>query len=121
MDNWTAIVLAAEPGRRMRSQAPIALHSLAGRRMIEYAIKAAQEAGVGETVAVVPDDAFQDFAHTSARLVGSKAPLGPADSLTLAQSGIATPHVVVLHGDAPLLMSDSVARLMEHHLETRAV
>src|SRR3954447_6868883 len=49
----TAVILAAGQGTRMKSSLPKVLHSVAGRPLVHYPVRAALEAGCGEVVVVV--------------------------------------------------------------------
>ena len=49
---FTAIVLAAGQGTRMKSATPKVLHSLAGRPLVAYPLRAAFEAGAVHAVLV---------------------------------------------------------------------
>ena len=53
LDSWTAVVLAAGEGKRMRSSLPKVLHPLAGRAMARHVVDATREAGVGRCVVIV--------------------------------------------------------------------
>src|SRR4051812_29560894 len=55
----TAIVLAAGAGTRMKSARAKVLHEVAGRSMIEHALRAVAGAGVSQTITVVGHDRDQ--------------------------------------------------------------
>ena len=55
-DSWTAVILAAGQGKRMRSSLPKVLHPLAGRPMVRYVVDAARAAGFARCVVVVGSD-----------------------------------------------------------------
>src|ERR1043166_3122414 len=50
---FSAVILAAGQGTRMKSDRPKVLHELAGRPMIHYVVEAALVAGASEVVAVL--------------------------------------------------------------------
>ena len=52
MSEFTAIVLAAGQGTRMKSAQPKVLHRLAGRALLEFSVRAALEAGAARVVLV---------------------------------------------------------------------
>ena len=52
----TAVVMAAGLGTRMKSATPKHLHPLLGRRMVDWVIRAAQDAGVERIVVVASPD-----------------------------------------------------------------
>src|SRR6187549_3940559 len=53
LEKTTAVILAAGQGTRMKSALPKVLHSIAGRPLVHYPVRAALEAGCGEVVVVV--------------------------------------------------------------------
>ena len=53
LEKTTAVILAAGQGTRMKSALPKVLHSVAGRPLVHYPVRAALEAGCGEVVVVV--------------------------------------------------------------------
>src|SRR5437868_1017396 len=53
LEKTAAIVLAAGQGTRMKSALPKVLHSVAGRPLVHYPVRAAIEAGCDEVVVVV--------------------------------------------------------------------
>ena len=52
-EKTTAVILAAGQGTRMKSSLPKVLHSVAGKPLVHYPVRAALEAGCGEVVVVV--------------------------------------------------------------------
>src|SRR5688572_24867398 len=104
MDSWTAVVLAAGSGQRMHSQTPKVLHRVAGRTLLEHVVRAARDVA-DELITVVPrdDEAFRQLLSDYVTFVNQEMPSGPAPALALAQDVVATPHVLVLNGDTPLL------------------
>ncbi len=57
LSSWTAVILAAGEGTRMRSSLPKVLHPLAGKPMLHYVVDAAREAGIAKIVVVIGPDA----------------------------------------------------------------
>ena len=49
---FTALIMAAGKGTRMRSSLPKVLHPVCGRPMVEWVIEAARAAGAGEVVCI---------------------------------------------------------------------
>lgn len=64
---FTAIVLAAGKGTRMRSDRPKVLHALANRSMLGHVLAAVQEAGASR-LAVVVEPGREDVAREIERL-----------------------------------------------------
>ncbi|RCW39947.1 bifunctional UDP-N-acetylglucosamine pyrophosphorylase/glucosamine-1-phosphate N-acetyltransferase [Halopolyspora algeriensis] len=133
----STIVLAAGEGTRMRSATPKVLHRLAGRTLIEHAVRAA--AGIApDELAVVVGHGRQAVGEHLADLAGrldrtistvvQEQQLGTGDAVAcgmaqLAHSGTgASGTVLVTYGDVPLLDADTLRGLLaEHHGSGNAV
>ncbi|MGA1213756.1 MAG: NTP transferase domain-containing protein [Solirubrobacterales bacterium] len=113
----TAIIMAAGRGTRMRSPLPKVLHPVCGRPMVIWPVIAADRAGIGRIVVVVPPDspvgealpegvetAVQDGADGTGGAVRAAADV-------LADSD----EVVILSGDVPLLSPEVIGALLEAH------
>jgi bifunctional UDP-N-acetylglucosamine pyrophosphorylase / glucosamine-1-phosphate N-acetyltransferase len=127
-DDWTAIILAAGLGKRMRSRKPKALHPIAGRPMLLHvltAVRAAFESAGRDAryVAVVGHGAAQVKAvlDDSVRCVEQAEQLGTGHAVAQAQSvASGSAHVLVINADVPLVSPDTVAGLTARHLEANA-
>ena len=114
-----ALVMAAGLGTRMRSATPKHLHSLLGRRMVDWVLHAARELEADPLVVVASPstaDAFGDVA-----VAVQESPLGTGDAVRSAQSALAgVEHVLVLSGDTPLLTSALLRELLDTHRREEA-
>jgi len=119
------IILAAGQGTRMVSDLPKILHPLGGKAMIHHvmdtalALQAAEPNG--QTVVVISptlDEQAVKGDRSVITAVQSK-PLGTGDAVKAGLNALKeTPKtVLVLCGDTPLLEVDSLARVIEQHLE----
>ncbi|MGH3784021.1 MAG: bifunctional UDP-N-acetylglucosamine diphosphorylase/glucosamine-1-phosphate N-acetyltransferase GlmU [Pseudonocardiaceae bacterium] len=130
----TAIVLAAGEGTRMRSEIPKVLHPLAGRSLLEHALRAAAGLAPEHLVVVIGHgrDAVAAHLQTVATALGREVraavqaqrhgtghAVGTAlDVLPAGLSGA----VLVSYGDVPLLDTGTLAGLIaEHHRAGHAV
>ena len=113
-DNVAALVMAAGLGTRMRSATPKHLHPLLGRRMVDWVIAAAREAGARadrrRRVAGRPATA-----STASRSRCRSEPLGTGDAVRAARAKLdsASGDVLVLSGDTPLLTADALRELLD--------
>ncbi|HET9258056.1 MAG TPA: bifunctional UDP-N-acetylglucosamine diphosphorylase/glucosamine-1-phosphate N-acetyltransferase GlmU [Pseudonocardiaceae bacterium] len=124
----TAIVLAAGEGTRMRSAIPKVLHPLAGRTLVEHAVRAAAGLDPRHLVVVIGHgrDAVAAHLDTVATTLGREvltavqhpqrgtghAVCTALDALPADLSGT----VLVSYGDVPLLDAPALAGLVtEHH------
>jgi len=126
----TAIVLAAGAGTRMRSSQAKVLHEVAGRSLIEHALRAVAGAGVSTTVAVVGHDREQVSAAVTAfnpavvhAVQAEQRGTGHAVQVALASLANAPMGtVLVTYADVPLLSAQTLTDLLaEHHGAGRTV
>jgi bifunctional UDP-N-acetylglucosamine pyrophosphorylase/glucosamine-1-phosphate N-acetyltransferase len=123
-----AIVLAAGEGTRMHSALPKVLHPLAGRTLVEHAVRAAAGLDPEHLVVVIGHgrDAVDAHLHTVAATLGREvraAVQAPQHgtghavcvALDVLPSGLSG-TVLVSYGDVPLLTTSTLAELLaEHH------
>lgn len=121
-----AIVLAAGEGTRMRSAVPKVLHPLAGRPLVEHAVRAAAELQP-RYLAVVTGHGRDAVAEHLARLATSldrdivscvqqhQRGTGHAVACALPMLPDGYDTVLVTYGDVPLLGGDTLAALLAEH------
>lgn len=110
----------------MKSSRPKVLHALAGRPIIEHVLRTVDGLRADSSVVVVGYGADEVRAalasHASLQFVVQSPQLGTghallqAEPLLAGKSGI----VLLLHADVPLLQTNTLSRLVEHHRTTRA-
>ncbi len=122
MSQFTAIVLAAGRGTRMRSALPKALHEICGRAMVLWPVRAAIEAGAANVVVVdAPGRPLQQAMPEGVDLVVQPVPDGTGGAVRAAASHIAAERpVLVLSGDVPLLSAEAIAGLVAAHVKAGA-
>jgi len=114
---WTAIVLAAGQGTRMRSKTPKVAHPLAGRSILRHVVLAAREAGVADVVVVTGENAdaaaVRQAAGEGVRFATQAEPLGTGHAVACAREAAANAeHILILNGDVPLVLPSTLRRLM---------
>src|SRR3954471_5574625 len=116
----TAVVMAAGLGTRMKSATPKHLHPLLGRRLVDWVVQAAREAGVGRVVVVTSSDAADRFPGVEVAV--QQRPLGTGDAVRAAREALADVQgtILVLNGDVPALLPETVAALIDTHRSARA-
>jgi bifunctional UDP-N-acetylglucosamine pyrophosphorylase/glucosamine-1-phosphate N-acetyltransferase len=120
-----AVVLAAGLGTRMRSRRPKHLHPLLGRRVVDWVVAAARPLEPEPLVVVTSPGTVACLDGTlppGARVAVQKEPRGTGDAAAAARDALAgfAGDVLVLAGDAPLLASAELERLLAAHREERA-
>ncbi|WP_190818745.1 bifunctional UDP-N-acetylglucosamine diphosphorylase/glucosamine-1-phosphate N-acetyltransferase GlmU [Saccharopolyspora pogona] len=126
----STIVLAAGEGTRMRSATPKVLHRLAGRPLVEHAVRAA--AGVDPDALVVVlghgrdavAEHLKGLAGALDRPIGTamqEEQLGTGHAVSCGLSELAdslTGTVLVSYGDVPLLDGDTLRGLLAEHRDS---
>ena len=125
----TAIVLAAGEGTRMRSATPKVLHRIAGRTLVEHAVRAAAGLDPRHLVTVVGHgreavtDHLKNVGEALRREIVAAVQAEQKGTGHAVACGLAelpqdlTGTVVVSYGDAPLLTPETLRELLAHHLD----
>src|ERR1051325_3466879 len=119
-DDLTAVVMAGGLGTRMKSAKPKHLHPLLGRRMVDWVIAAARDAGGTRiVVAASPDSAAS---YDGLEVAVQEQPLGTGDAVRAARGALAADggDVLVLNGDVPALTPELLRALVAVHREAQA-
>jgi bifunctional UDP-N-acetylglucosamine pyrophosphorylase/glucosamine-1-phosphate N-acetyltransferase len=118
-------IMAAGKGTRLKSQLPKVLHEVGGKPLLAHVIAAA-------TRVIPPSDVFAIIgheagrvrtavAHTGVNFVLQSEQRGTGHALMVAQSALsAYDHVIVLSGDAPQITPQTIALLLNFHLDQQA-
>jgi bifunctional UDP-N-acetylglucosamine pyrophosphorylase/glucosamine-1-phosphate N-acetyltransferase len=122
---WSAIILAAGEGTRMKSDRPKVLHEIAGRALVTWVVDAAIEAGATRCLVVVGHgrDAVEDELRArfgdEVEMVLQPEQRGTGDAVRCAidADGSLQGRVVVLYGDCPLIPPELLGRLVDRSAE----
>ena len=118
-------IMAAGKGTRLKSQLPKVLHEVGGKPLLAHVIAAA-------THVVPPSDVFAIIGHEARRVRDAVSQTGVNFVMQVEQRGtghalmVAQPalsaydHVIVLSGDAPLITPQTIAHLLNFHLDEQA-
>src|SRR3954462_12962844 len=111
----TAVVMAAVLGTRMKSATPKHLHPLLGRRLVDWVVQAAREAGVERGGVVPSPDASDKFPGVEVAV--QEQPRGTGDAVRAAREPLQgfAGDVLVLNGDVPGLSAETLTALLETH------
>ena len=112
--------MAGGLGTRMKSATPKHLHPLLGRRMVDWVIAAARDAGVERVVVVASPDSADSY--DGLEVAVQEHALGTGDAVRSAGPVLdgAAGDVLVLNGDVPALTPDTVRALVDTHRAARA-
>jgi bifunctional UDP-N-acetylglucosamine pyrophosphorylase / glucosamine-1-phosphate N-acetyltransferase len=114
-DKLAAVVLAAGIGTRMKSATPKHLHPILGRRMVDWVVDVAREAGAERLVVVASPQTSGLLEEVEIAI--QEKPRGTGDAVRCARGvldGFAG-DVLVLSGDVPALRSETIRALVETH------
>src|ERR1041385_3647441 len=119
-DELAAVVMATGIGTRMKSATPKHLHSLLGRRMVDWVVEAARGATV-ERIVVVASPQTADLLE-GVEVALQEEPLGTGDAVRCARPALEgfTGDVLVLNGDVPALRPETIRALLEAHRQAAA-
>jgi bifunctional UDP-N-acetylglucosamine pyrophosphorylase/glucosamine-1-phosphate N-acetyltransferase len=118
---WSAVVMAAGRGLRMNSSTPKVLHRLCGLEMAAWVVQSLQEIGVSPIVLVVPSqhEAFGHAFGNQVKYAVQENPGGTGDALAAARPIVGdAENLLVLNGDHPLVLPNTILRLVEAHERT---
>jgi bifunctional UDP-N-acetylglucosamine pyrophosphorylase/glucosamine-1-phosphate N-acetyltransferase len=114
-DDLAAVVMAGGLGTRMKSATPKHLHPLLGRRMVDWVIAAARDAGVDRIVVVASPETAGAF--DGVEVAVQQRALGTGDAVRSAGETLSggPADVLVLNGDVPALTPEVVRELVATH------
>ncbi len=118
------IVLAAGKGTRMKTGLAKVLHTAAGLSLVEWVLAAAEPLHPDDVVVVVGHDAeaVRAVCPDSSTVVVQEPQNGTGHATSVALDGLKDTEttIVVVPGDMPLVRSETLASLVDHHRTTGA-
>ncbi|MGC6484382.1 MAG: bifunctional UDP-N-acetylglucosamine diphosphorylase/glucosamine-1-phosphate N-acetyltransferase GlmU [Candidatus Puniceispirillales bacterium] len=119
---FTAIILAAGQGKRMRSKLPKPLHQLGGKPLLGWALDAAGFAGAQQRVVITPKDAaaINDFIaayetrhDTRIGSIVQHPPQGTGHAVAVSREALAGTEgvAIITFADTPLLRAETFRRM----------
>jgi bifunctional UDP-N-acetylglucosamine pyrophosphorylase/glucosamine-1-phosphate N-acetyltransferase len=118
-------IMAAGKGTRLKSQVPKVLHEVGGRSLLAHVIAAATRVvPPSDVFAIVGHEAEQvraAVAYTEVNFILQPEQRGTGHALMVAQPALSGyDHIIVLSGDAPQITPQTIARLLNFHLDEQA-
>ena len=119
-DDLAAVVMAGGLGTRMKSATPKHLHPILGRRMVDWVIAAARDAGVTRVIVVASPDSADSYDDLEVAV--QERALGTGDAVRSARPALegSGGDVLVLNGDVPALTPETVLALIDTHRSANA-
>ena len=124
--SFSILILAAGKATRFKSEHSKMLHRLAGRPLGEYILRTALAAGPDCLYMMIGDkreEVRQAFERPGLTFIEQNEQLGTGHAVMTARPELekcASPTVVVLVGDGPLLRPETLRSLVEAHRKARA-
>jgi bifunctional UDP-N-acetylglucosamine pyrophosphorylase/glucosamine-1-phosphate N-acetyltransferase len=119
MSGFTAVVLAAGKGTRMKSSLPKVLHKVGGKPMVQHVLNAAKAAGAVNNIIVIGfgAESVKESIGDQAKFVVQAEQLGTGHAVMQTKEALAgfDGTVMVLCGDTPLLRTELLAELYQAH------
>jgi bifunctional UDP-N-acetylglucosamine pyrophosphorylase/glucosamine-1-phosphate N-acetyltransferase len=119
-----ALILAAGLGKRMKSKLPKVLHRIAGRPMVDYAIRTATQVTGTKPYVVVGHErelVEQAIGSEAATFVLQAEQLGTGHAVMVARDALRDADtVLVLYGDTPFVKPETLQRLIGLHQQASA-
>ena len=108
---FTALIMAAGQGTRMRSSTPKVLHPVCGKPMVEWVVDAARGAGAASVVCVVrPGDGVAEGLPDGVEVAEQHEGEGTGAAVLAARGIVTDGAVVILSGDHPLVTAGAHRR-----------
>ncbi|MDG0844498.1 bifunctional UDP-N-acetylglucosamine diphosphorylase/glucosamine-1-phosphate N-acetyltransferase GlmU [Staphylococcus equorum] len=119
-----AIVLAAGKGTRMKSKKYKVLHDVAGKSMIEHVVDNVKQSGVEQLVTIVGHGAesVKETLGETSLYSFQEEQLGTAHAVKMASEHLDDKQgtTLVVCGDTPLITTETLKSLIEHHENNQA-
>ncbi len=117
MSNFTAIILAAGMGTRMKSEKPKVLHKVCGKELVRWVVDESKKAGAESVVTVIGHKAemVKEALGESCLYAIQAEQKGTGHAVMQAASYITDGEVIILSGDAPLVTAETIEKCIEHH------
>ena len=117
--------MAAGKGTRLKSELPKVLHEVGGKPLLAHVIAAATRVVPATDVYVIigheADRVRATLSSTGVNFVLQAEQHGTGHALMVAQSALsAYDHVIILSGDAPQITPQTIAGLLNFHLDLQA-
>jgi bifunctional UDP-N-acetylglucosamine pyrophosphorylase/glucosamine-1-phosphate N-acetyltransferase len=117
-----ALVLAAGKGKRMKSDLPKVIHKVCGKEMVNHVIDLMRKANIQEVNVIIGKGAEQLKSATALRNVSysfQDHQLGTGHAVMCARDYLEGKDgvVLILNGDAPLMVKDTIEKCIKFHEE----
>ncbi len=125
MKSFSAVILAAGAGTRMKSSLPKVAHKLSGKPLINWVVDALSVLKPDNVVVVLghkAEEVEKKLAGLNVKIVYQKEQLGSAHALMQAKKvlGKYKGDILVLSGDVPLIKSSTLSSLLKNNKKNKS-
>src|SRR5690625_4978096 len=124
MSNRYAVILAAGIGSRMKSKLYKDLHRVCDKPMVQHVIDQLKPLNLNELITVVSfgAESVKEQLQDQTSYVTQEEQLGTGHAVQMAAPFLENKRgmTLVVYGDTPLLTSNTLQQLMEHHEKEQA-
>jgi bifunctional UDP-N-acetylglucosamine pyrophosphorylase / glucosamine-1-phosphate N-acetyltransferase len=118
-------IMAAGKGTRLKSKHPKVLHDVGGKPLLAHviatAVKVVSPKDIYAIIGHEADRVREAVANTGINFVLQNPQRGTGHALMVAREALAPyDQVIVLSGDAPLIMPETITKLRDFHLHAKA-
>jgi bifunctional UDP-N-acetylglucosamine pyrophosphorylase/glucosamine-1-phosphate N-acetyltransferase len=122
---FAIVIMAAGKGTRLKSKRPKVLHEIGGKPLLAHVIATAQQIVAAENIHVIvghqADEVRSAVEATGVRFVVQADQRGTGHAIMCARTQVEHyENILVLSGDAPLIRTETIARLLEFHRSRKA-
>lgn len=122
MTNIRVVILAAGKSKRMKSETPKVLVELGGKRMISHLLESVRASGVDDRPLIVVGQGADEVRRALGEgyeYVVQTEQLGTGHAVAAAEAALrgTTEAVMVLYGDHPYIMPETIRAIAEKHFE----
>ncbi|MCL2390050.1 MAG: bifunctional UDP-N-acetylglucosamine diphosphorylase/glucosamine-1-phosphate N-acetyltransferase GlmU [Endomicrobia bacterium] len=128
MKNFSAVILAAGAGTRMKSALPKVMHKLSGKPIINWVISSVEKLNPENIVVVlghkaeIVEEYLKSLENPKIKIVYQKEQLGSAHALMQAQKELKNYNgeILVVSGDVPFVKSSTLSALLKQNKKNNA-
>ena len=122
---FAIVIMAAGKGTRLNSKRAKVLHEAGGKTLICHVIEAAQQIVLPQDIYVVvghqADQVKASLGGWEGNFIDQREQRGTGHAIQQAGEAVkAYEHLIVLSGDAPLIQPETIAKLRDFHLSSKA-
>ncbi len=115
MERFSALVLAAGNGKRIKSNKPKVLHKILGKSIINHILDSLVEAGINDINLVIGanGDLVKADVDYDVNYAYQEKQLGTGHATLCAKEILNTEYTLVMYGDTPLIKGDTLSYLLK--------